>query len=74
MQKSKRKMSNIEKKYMVAGFAFLTPAIVIYLIFAVIPFFDSFIVSFQEWLLPDHPLFTQHDSGCHHGAYLCVRL
>ena len=125
MQKSKRKMSNIEKKYMVAGFAFLTPAIVIYLIFAVIPFFDSFILSFQEWsgfgprtflglknyfsafrdktfllairnsvylgvasaffsviicrekmgrLLPDHPLFTQHDSGCHHGAYLCVRL
>ena len=49
MQKSKRKMSNIEKKYMVAGFAFLTPAIVIYLIFAVIPFFDSFILSFQEW-------------------------
>lgn len=52
MQKSKRKMSNIEKKYMVAGFAFLTPAIVIYLIFAVIPFFDSFILSFQEVLGP----------------------
>ncbi|WP_462398073.1 carbohydrate ABC transporter permease, partial [Hungatella hathewayi] len=49
MQKSKRKMSSIEKKYMVAGFAFLMPAIVIYLIFAVIPFFDSFILSFQEW-------------------------
>ena len=49
MQKSKRKMSNIEKKYMVAGFAFLTPAIVIYLIFAVIPFFDSYILSVQEW-------------------------
>lgn len=49
MQKSNRKMSNIEKKYMVAGFAFLTPAIVIYLIFAVIPFFDSLILSFQEW-------------------------
>lgn len=42
-------MSNIEKKYMVAGFLFLMPAIVIYLIFAVIPFFDSFILSFQEW-------------------------
>ena len=42
-------MSSIEKKYMVAGFAFLMPAIVIYLIFAVIPFFDSFILSFQEW-------------------------
>ena len=57
MQKSKRKMSNIEKKYMVAGFAFLTPAIVIYLIFAVIPFFDSFILSFQEWSVLDRERF-----------------
>lgn len=32
-------MSSIEKKYMAAGFVFLMPAIVIYLIFAVIPFF-----------------------------------
>lgn len=49
MKKSKRKMSNIEKKYMVVGFMFLLPAIVTYLIFAVIPFFDSFVLSFQEW-------------------------
>lgn len=42
-------MSSIEKRYMTAGLMFLMPAIVIYLIFAVIPFFDSFILSFQEW-------------------------
>lgn len=45
----KKKMNTIEKKYMAVGFVFLLPAIVIYLIFAVIPFFDSFILSFQEW-------------------------
>lgn len=42
-------MSNVEKKYMIAGLLFLFPAIIIYLIFAVIPFFDSFLLSFQEW-------------------------
>ena len=42
-------MSNIEKKYMAAGILFLLPAVVVYLFFAVIPFFDSFLLSFQEW-------------------------
>lgn len=49
MQKNKNKMSNVEKKYMIAGLVFLLPAVLIYLIFAVIPFFDSFLLSFQEW-------------------------
>ena len=49
MKNSKRKMSSIEKKYMAVGFLFLLPAIVTYLIFAVIPFFDSLLLSFQEW-------------------------
>jgi ABC-type sugar transport system permease subunit len=34
---------------MVIGFAFLAPAAVIYLFFAVIPFFDSFLLSFHKW-------------------------
>jgi len=34
---------------MAAGLLFLLPAVLIYLVFAVIPFFDSFILSFQEW-------------------------
>ncbi len=42
-------MSNLEKKYMAAGILFLLPATIIYLVFAVIPFFDSFLLSFQEW-------------------------
>lgn len=49
MDKSKKKMSNIEKKYMGAGILFLMPATVVYLVFAVIPFFDSFLLSFQDW-------------------------
>ena len=49
MKNSKRKMSSIEKKYMAVGFLFLLPAIVTYLIFAVMPFFDSLLLSFQEW-------------------------
>ncbi len=44
-----KKMSNLEKKYMLMGFLFLAPAVIVYLIFAVIPFFDSFILSFQNW-------------------------
>ena len=31
------------------GLVFLLPAIVVYLIFAVVPFFDNLILSFQEW-------------------------
>ena len=49
MKNSKRKMSSIEKKYMAVGFLFLLPAIVTYLIFAVIPLFDSLLLSFQKW-------------------------
>ena len=32
-----------------AGILFLMPATVVYLVFAVIPFFDSFLLSFQDW-------------------------
>ena len=34
---------------MLVGFLFLAPAALIYVIFAVWPFFDSFILSFHEW-------------------------
>lgn len=49
MQKIKKRNGNLERKYMFAGILFLLPAAVIYLIFAVIPFFDSFILSFHDW-------------------------
>lgn len=39
----------LRQRYMIIGFLFLLPALAIYLIFAVIPFFQSFILSFQEW-------------------------
>lgn len=39
----------LNRKYMMIGFVFLLPATLIYLIFAVIPFFDSFILSFHNW-------------------------
>lgn len=47
--KQKTKCSKLDRKYMTAGFLFLLPAVVIYLIFAVIPFFSSLILSFYEW-------------------------
>jgi ABC-type sugar transport system permease subunit len=34
---------------MVKGFLFLLPATLVYLFFAVIPFFDNFLLSFQDW-------------------------
>ncbi len=49
MMKQKSSMGKLDRKYMMAGFLFLLPAVVIYLIFAVIPFFDSFFLSFHEW-------------------------
>lgn len=45
----KNKAGGLNRKYMIAGFAFLAPATIIYLIFAVIPFIDSFILSFHKW-------------------------
>lgn len=47
--KQKSGLGKLDRKYMVAGLIFLLPAVVIYLIFAVIPFFDSLILSFHEW-------------------------
>ncbi|MEG1926227.1 MAG: sugar ABC transporter permease [Ruthenibacterium sp.] len=41
--------SKLNRKYMLMGLVFLAPATIIYAIFAVIPFFDSFILSFHEW-------------------------
>lgn len=52
MQKQKKQNGmgkKLEHRYMLAGITFLLPATVIYLIFAVVPFFDSFLLSFQEW-------------------------
>lgn len=45
----KHKAGGLNRTYMVAGFAFLAPAAIIYLIFAVIPFFNSFVLSFHAW-------------------------
>lgn len=45
----RKKQSGLERRYMIAGLLFLMPALVIYLVFAVIPFFQSFLLSFQEW-------------------------
>ena len=36
-------------RYRMTGWCFLAPAIVVYLIFAVYPFFDSLVLSFQSW-------------------------
>ena len=46
---SKTKRMTLEHQYRAAGFAFLAPAVIIYIIFAVYPFFDSLILSFQKW-------------------------
>lgn len=43
------KKSSLDRKYMLAGLLFLAPATVIYVIFAVWPFFDSLVLSFHEW-------------------------
>lgn len=49
MATTKKSKLSLKNKYMLVGILFLLPATVIYLIFAVIPFFDSFILSFQSW-------------------------
>lgn len=49
MRASSTKRRSLRNKYTVAGFAFLTPAIIIYIIFAVYPFLDSLVLSFQDW-------------------------
>lgn len=36
-------------RYRIVGLLFLAPAIVIYFIFAVLPFFNTLLLSFQEW-------------------------
>jgi ABC-type sugar transport system permease subunit len=41
--------TKLRKKYIFTGFLFLLPAVVIYLVFAVIPFFSNFVLSFQSW-------------------------
>lgn len=47
--KSKASPSKLNHKYTVMGLIFLLPATIVYLIFAVIPFFDSFALSFHDW-------------------------
>lgn len=46
---SKTKKGTLDRRYMAAGLLFLAPAAVIYIIFAVWPFFDSLYLSFHEW-------------------------
>lgn len=43
------KKNNLKRRYMFTGMIFLLPAVLIYFIFAVLPFFQSFILSFQDW-------------------------
>lgn len=41
--------SRLKSKYTLIGILFLLPAVIIYLIFVLIPFFDSLVLSFQSW-------------------------
>ncbi len=41
--------NGLNRKYRMAGLLFLLPATLIYLIFAIVPFFDSFVLSFFQW-------------------------
>lgn len=43
------KAGKLDRKYMLAGLLFLLPATAIYVIFAVWPFLDSFVLSFHDW-------------------------
>lgn len=47
MQNQNKK--TLKTSYIVKGLFFLLPATVVYILFAVIPFFDNFILSFQKW-------------------------
>lgn len=40
---------SVNKRYAAIGMLFLLPAIVIYIIFAVIPFVDNLVLSFNKW-------------------------
>ena len=40
---------SVNKRYAMIGLLFLMPAVIVYLIFAVVPFFDNLVLSFQEW-------------------------
>ena len=44
-----RKPSGLKRTYIIKGLLFLLPAILFYLFFAVIPFVDNFVLSFQNW-------------------------
>lgn len=39
----------LKRSYMIKGFLFLLPATLVYLFFAIIPFFDNLVLSFQDW-------------------------
>lgn len=41
--------SALKNKYTLTGIFFLLPAVIIYMIFVIIPFMDSMILSFQSW-------------------------
>jgi raffinose/stachyose/melibiose transport system permease protein len=45
----KQHRNRLNQSYMAKGFLFLLPATLVYLFFAVIPFFDNFLLSFQDW-------------------------
>lgn len=45
----KKKQSRLNKSYIIKGYLFLLPATLVYLFFAIIPVFDSVILSFQKW-------------------------
>lgn len=49
MEKTAKHGPTLKRKYMLAGWLFLAPAVIIYVVFAVYPFFDSLILSFQKW-------------------------
>ena len=46
---NKHNGKNIKSSYTTVGVLFILPVILIYLWFAIIPFFDSFVLSFFEW-------------------------
>ena len=45
----KKKKYGLNRAYTIKGFLFLMPATLVYLFFAVIPFFDNLVLSFQKW-------------------------
>ncbi len=47
--KNTSSLSRLKKRYMLIGFSFLAPALIIYIVFAVYPFFSSMVLSFFKW-------------------------